>query len=112
MNLLGLLTEQVTIHRYSAGAVDDYGNPSPSWAAVETVNGRMEQRDSQERTIDGNVVSSDWVLYLPPATVVYARDRVVDRFARTFEVTGPANMRSTPTQDVFVEVSLRHIEAT
>lgn len=111
MSLLGLLTEEVIILRHAAGVVDDFGNPTPGWTAVETLQGRMEQRSGQERTIDGNVVTSDWVLYLPPSTVVYPRDRVTDRFGRTFEVTGPANMRATPQGDHHVEVSLVFVEA-
>lgn len=111
MSLATLLSESVTIQRHAAGAVDVYGNPASTWADVTTVKGRLEQRSGEERTVDGNVVTSDWVLYLPAATVVYPRDRIVDRFGRTFEVTGPANMRATPTRDSHVEVSLRHVEA-
>lgn len=110
MSLSTLLTEPVTILRYQEGTVDDYGNPTSTWIDVGVVNGRMEQRSGEERTIDGNVLTSDWVLYLPASTEVHGRDRVSDRFGRTFEVTGPSNIRSTPTRDVYVEVSLRHVE--
>lgn len=106
-----MLTQPVAVLRHTAGATDDYGNPTSSWAKVETVNGRLEQRPGTERSTDGTVVTSDWVLYLPPETVIYASDRVTDSYARTFEVVGPAQMTSSPIRDVLVEVSLRSVEA-
>lgn len=111
MSVAHLLTEPLSISRPTEGAVDDYGNPSSTFGTVETVQGRLEQRSSQERTNDQNVVSSDWVAFLPPETVVYATDRIVDQYARTFEVVGAPAMRSTPSRDVLVEVSLRYVES-
>lgn len=110
MSLLGLLTDELTISRPTEGATDDYGNPTSTWATVASVKGRLEQRASQERTSDQDVVSSDWVAFLPPDTVVYANDRVGDAYGRTFEVVGAPAMRSTPSRDVLVEVSLRYVE--
>lgn len=111
MSLSAMLTQPVSILRHAAGVADDYGNESSSWAVAETVNGRLEQRPGTERSNDGTVVTSDWVLYLPPETVVSAADRVSDQYGRTFEVVGPAMMASTPVRDVLVEVSLRAVEA-
>lgn len=111
MTITALLTEPATQLRYSTSGTDEYGNPTAAWTALATVTGRFEQRSSEERSIDGAVVSSDWVLYLPPTVEVSARDRFTDRFGRTFEVVGPANMRSAPNRDVYVEVSLRHVES-
>lgn len=106
-----MLTQPVTILRHSAGEVDGYGNPSSAWSAAETVDARMEQRPGTERSTDGTVITSDWVLFLPPETVIYATDRVTDGYGRTFEVVGPAQMASTPARDVMVIVSLRSVEA-
>lgn len=111
MSIATLLTEPATQHRWTAGTADDYGNVSSTWTELATVLGRFEQRSGQERTVDGNVVTSDWVLFLPPTVEVHARDRFSDRFGRTFEVTGPANMQSAPNRDVYVEVSLRHVDS-
>lgn len=111
MSLATLLTEPATQLRYSTSGTDDYGNQTATWTTLAMVTGRFEQRSSEERSVDGSVVSSDWVLYLPPTVEVSARDRFTDRFGRTFEVVGPATMRSAPARDVYVEVSLRHVES-
>ena len=111
MSIATLLTEPATQLRYSESGTDDYGNPVAAWTTLATVNGRFEQRNAEERSVDGNVLSSDWVLYLPPSVEVHGRDRFSDRFGRIFEVVGPANMRSAPNRDVYVEVSLRHVES-
>jgi head-tail adaptor len=105
-----LLTEELSISRPTEGAVDDYGNPTSTWATAATVYGRLEQRNSTERTNDQNVVVSDWVAFLPPETVLYATDRIVDSYARTFEIVGAPAMRSTPQRDVMLEVSLRYVQ--
>ena len=100
MTLTALLTQELTISRPTEGAADDYGNPAVTWADVDTVLGRLEQRASQERTDDQNVVSSDWVAYLPPDTIIYATDRLSDEHGRTFEVVGAPAMVSAPRRDI------------
>ena len=80
MSVATLLTQTVTILRFSAGVADDYGNVSESWASVGTVKGRLEQRSSEEHTEDRQTVISDWVLYVHPTTVIYPKDRITDTF--------------------------------
>ena len=111
MSLTGLLSETFTQIRATTGAVDDYGNPTQTYAEVGTVRGRIEQRSGEERSVDQQVLVSDWILFLGPDAVVQGRDRFTDRFGRTFEVVGPATMRSAPERDVYVEVSLRHVDS-
>lgn len=111
MSLTSLLSEDVTHLAWTGGAEDAYGNVASTWASVGVLKGRLEQRSGEERTVDGNVVTSDWVLFLHPDAVIDARDRFTDGQGRTFEVTGPANLRSAPNRDVLVEVSLRHVDS-
>jgi head-tail adaptor len=110
VSVASLLTQELTISRPTEGAADAYGNPTSTWAEVATVLGRLEQRSSQERTDDQDTVSSDWVAFLPPETVVYATDRITDEYARTFEIAGAPAMVSAPRRDIYVEVSLRYVE--
>lgn len=110
MSVTALLTEDLSIVGRSEGATDDYGNPALTWTERETVKGRLEQRASQERTDDQNVVSSDWVAFLPPDVTIHATDRIADTYGRTFEVVGAPAMQSAPRRDVYVEVSLRYVE--
>jgi hypothetical protein len=111
VTLTALLTETFTQHRPAAGEPDEYGNVAQDYAEVGTVRGRMEQRSGEERSTDQQVLVSDWVLFLHPQVAVQGRDRFSDRFGRVFEVVGPAAMRSAPARDVYVEVSLRHVES-
>lgn len=111
MSIAGLLSETFTQHRASSDATDAYGNPIQTYAELGTVKGRMEQRSGEERSVDQQILVSDWVLFLHPDVEVKGRDRFSDRFGRTFEVIGPANMLAAPGRDVYVEVSLRHMES-
>ena len=110
MSLLSLLTEPVSILKRTPGATDDYGNGGDVFTTSSSVRGRMEQRSSEERTQDRQTVISDWVLYLAPTVVVAEQDRVSDRFGRIFEVVGAPAMNASPSRDVYVEVSLRHVD--
>lgn len=106
-----MLTQEVTVYGVTDGAADDYGNVTQTWASVAVELGRFEQRAAQERTTDQEVVTSDWVLYLHPATAVTSRSRVGDEFGRTFEVVGPPALVSTPRSGVYVEASLSFVES-
>ena len=110
MSLATLLTQDVAVYAITEGAVDDFGNPSETWAQTATERGRFEQRTGAERTTDRETVISDWVLYLHPDTVVTSRSRVGDAYGRLFEVTGPPAMQSAPDRNVYVEASLRFVE--
>lgn len=109
MSLATLLTQTVTLLRFSAGVEDDYGNVTESWTPAGTVKCRLEQRASREVTQDRQTVVSDWVMYCPPTVVIGEQDRIADGYGRTFEVVGAPAMQSSPTRDVYVEVSLRHV---
>lgn len=111
MTLASLLTEAVTVYGVTDGAADDYGNVARTWAEVATESGRFEQRSAQERSEDQEVVTSDWVLFLHPDTVITSRSRVGDAYGRTFEVVGAPAMVRAPHRDVYVEASLRYVEA-
>jgi head-tail adaptor len=110
VSVASLLTERATLHAYTSGGDDDYGNPTLTWSTVGTVQARFEQRTSEERTRDRSTLVSDWVLFLLPATVVDGRMRVSDEYGRLFEVVGTPAMRRTPSRDMMVEVSLRHVD--
>jgi head-tail adaptor len=110
MTIASLLTQDVIVYDVTDGAVDDYGNPTQSWAAGATERGRFEQRSGEERSLDQETVISDWVLYLHPDTTVTSRSRVGDAYGRVFEVIGPPAMHSAPNRDVLVEASLRYLE--
>lgn len=110
MSVIDLLTQDVAVVAVTEGAVDDYGNPTETWATVATEKGRFEQRSGEERSTDRATIISDWVLYLNPDTVVTASSRVADSYGRTFEVVGPPAMMSAPNRDVYVEASLRFVE--
>ena len=110
MSIATLLTEDVTVSTATDGAVDDYGNPTETWATVATEKGRFEQRSGEERSTDRETVISDWVLYLHPDTAVTASSRVSDAYGRTFEVVGPPAMNAAPNRNVYVEASLRFVE--
>lgn len=111
MTLKSLLTEDVTVYGVTDGVADDYGNVTRTWAEVATELGRFEQRSAQERSDDQEVITSDWVLFLHPDTAVTSRSRVGDVYGRTFEVVGAPAMVRAPHRDVYVEASLRFVEA-
>lgn len=113
MSVAALLTEPVSVHRYSPDWADEYGNVSAAWIEDdEPVRGRIEPRSSQERSVDQQGVLVDWACYLTPEVVVHPRDRISDRFGRMFEIVGAPAMHSTPHRDVYVEVALRYVDSS
>lgn len=112
MSVRALLTQPVLHLRHQPGAEDDYGNPVDAYVPVGEQLGRLEQRSTVELTQDRQTVISDWVLALNPEAVVGPQDQFVDAYGRTFEVVGAPAMRSSPTRDFLVEVSLRHVSST
>jgi hypothetical protein len=106
-----LLTEPVTIYRSTAGAEDDYGNVTHTWAVVRSTVGFFQQRDAVELTRDRDTQVSDWLLFLAADEVVSGRDRVGDQYGRVFEVVGTPNRPISPAHGPsHVEVSLRHVD--
>ena len=110
MSFTALLSETLTVLRYEAGAVDDYGNVTSSWAAADQIKGRLEQRSGEEVTRDQQTYTSDWVLFTESDVVLTVEDRVSDSYGRTFEVLSLAQQLGARTNHHLV-VSLRHTDS-
>jgi hypothetical protein len=84
-----LLTNTCTIQRYTEGAVDGYGNPSNTWAALHTDEPcRWSYPKNREIKIGAQVVIYDIELFLGNIDVT-ERDRVVLN-GRTYEILSAA----------------------
>lgn len=109
MSLDRLMVQAVTILTPGAGT-NRYGDPSKDWAtATETeTRGWISQRIRSE-DLDGREAQiTGWVLFLPAATTITGRDRVLwDDL--TFEVDGPVLPAHTPRGLHHLEVNLRAV---
>lgn len=69
MNPAGLMSRTATITRRIAGeSKDEYGNPVPS-EMVLTVACELQQKDSQEMTVDSDRQRTDWNLFTAPSAL-------------------------------------------
>lgn len=109
MNVSGLLPQLVTVKTVTAGADDDFGNPTTSITS-RTVNGRLDQQASTEQVDGREVVVTRTILYLEPDDPITSADKVaVD--GRDYEVAGAPNVVYGATSPHHLEVLLRATEA-
>lgn len=96
MSFRAQLTQTATVVAPGASA-DDYGNAVPDWgsgAARHDEPALLQQTAATEVTVDRDMVTSDWLLFLLPTAVITATCRVLVE-GRTFEVVGlPAVLRT------------------
>jgi head-tail adaptor len=73
----GLLRHPLAIERATAGAVDDYNQPSVSWSVLASVRGLVQPKSAREivQQNDAGAVASTHTIYLP-RTDVTAADRI------------------------------------
>ena len=109
MSLDRLMVQAVTILTPGA-ATSRYGDTAKNWAAAtETeTRGWISQRARTENLDGREAQVTGWVLYLPPATTITGRDRLLWGDL-TFEVDGPVLPAYTPRGLHHLEVSLRAV---
>ena len=83
------LWQSVVIERATSGAVDDYGQPSRTFATLATVPGLVQQKSADElvQANQAGPVASEHKVYLYLGVDIAEADRIVQG-GRTFEVTG------------------------
>jgi hypothetical protein len=111
VSLRANLTDTVNVATRASGAVDDYGNPSYTWATTTEYRARLEQQDGTEAAGDQLVTTSQYLLILPPEAVIGAGDRVTDEDGNIFEVIGPPVKQKTPRGVSHIEARLTFTEA-
>ena len=81
----------LAIERTSAGALDDYGQPSQTWAVLATVPGLIQPKSAREVMLasQGGAAVSLHTIFTGP-TDVTTRDRIrkVPDDGRLFEIIG------------------------
>lgn len=82
------LHHTLVIERPTAGARDDYGNPSQTWATLATVKGLVQPKNVRDLAplSQGGPVVSDMNIYLYPTDLAEA-DRIVSD-GLTYQVDG------------------------
>lgn len=107
MTLQLLLTRQVTLVGITAGAADEYGNPTDV-ATSTVVLGEVQQSERSDRTDDQHTQDDTWRLFLAADTPLTGWDRVTVDGA-TFEVEGPPWRAVNPRtgRSSHVEATLR-----
>ena len=84
-----MFVHSLVIERATAGALDDYGQPSQTWATSSTVRGLVQPKSSREKAQanQAGAVLSEFSIYVPLATDLHAADRVVYDGA-TYQIDG------------------------
>lgn len=80
MALVSLLTQTAEIHRWTPGAVDEYGNDTGgSFTLLATVNARYEEMfgEEQNEPQGRSVILMRWRMFIEP-TDITVEDRVID----------------------------------
>lgn len=109
-----MLRHTVTIRRATAGSLDDYGQPSRTYADVATVPALVQPKTArfgggqteEITTYSGGTQVTDHTIFMRP-TDVSAADQVVEG-DRTFEVL---LVRDEAGQDHHLALDVRLIEA-
>lgn len=114
MSLAALLNETVTLATVTlatvtSGARDSYGRPGTS-TTTQTVNGRLDQRQTVETVGDRDVTTTRFVLYLEPGVTVHPQDRVTVGGV-TYQVDGEPWQAQGARAVHHLEVPLRLVEA-
>ena len=95
MSFEGLLIHKLAVERATSGTLDEYGQPTRSYATLATFRGRIEPKSAREvAALSGaGAVVSDHTLYARPRDLRES-DRV--RFdpsdGRLYEITGIRDM--------------------
>lgn len=91
MSFDSLLNQTLVIERTAAGSLDDYGQPSMTWAPLLTVPGLVRPKTVKEMALvsqEGAAIG-DWTIYLEMADISEKdRVRLSPDDGRIFEVTG------------------------
>lgn len=103
------------IRRTESGNTDDYGNDIPDEDIVATVcelQSRNGWAGRSEPALQGQLSDTEWLLVLPPGTVLSTAD-VVEVDGQEYEVTGdPWHARNPRNQtESHVEASVRRTAA-
>lgn len=90
-----LLVHSLVIERATPGAVDDYNQPTLSWATLTTVPGLMQPKDAREvaQLNEAGATVSTHTAYLRPTDVAPA-DRIriaAGGMAGTYQIDGVRN---------------------
>jgi head-tail adaptor len=107
MTLSGLLSETVTVIRYT-DATDAYGNTEPGAETRVAYPARLEQLRTDEIVRDRDTVITDWRAFLPADADVTAYDRIQAR-GHLFEVVGLPASQHSPRGAHHLEVHLRYV---
>lgn len=80
---------ELTLERATAGAVDDYNQPTNTWAAIATVPGLVQPKsvDELNQANQGGPVVGDHSIFLPANTDIEEADRLVWNGER-YEIDG------------------------
>lgn len=84
-----MFAHTLVIERATAGAPDDYNQPSETYATIATVRGLVQPKsvEEQARLNEGGVVTSDHSIFLPSTTEVDEADRIVYA-GETYQIDG------------------------
>ena len=74
-----MLVHSLVIERATAGAPDDYGQPSSTFSTLATVRGLVQPKSAREKAQanQAGVVVSEFSIYVPAATDLDEADRIV-----------------------------------
>lgn len=109
MTFAALLSQTVTLTTVTTGARDSYGRPTHT-TTTQTVNGRVDQKQTIETVGDRDVTSTRFVLYLDPTVTVHPQDRVTVGTV-TYQVDGEPWAVQGGRAVHHLEVPLRLVEA-
>ena len=110
MSYTDLLINTCTIWRNTPGAIDDYGNPAPGWAAVPALTGivcRYSEPKNNEIKVGAEVLIYDLDLFMNDIDVT-VQDRVVLN-SETYEILG-AKSRQNGTAAHHKELAIRTVK--
>jgi hypothetical protein len=91
MSFEGLLIHSLVVERATSGALDEYGQPSRTYATLATFRGRIEPKSAREvAQLNGaGVVVSDHTLYARPRDLRESdRIRFEPADGQLYEITG------------------------
>lgn len=106
VRLLKSFEQLATIYTWSAGAVDDYNQPTDVYTSAGVWPCRLWQTTGRENQQDRDTQIGTYQLAVPPDAVIDGHSRVeVD--AVMFEVTGPPLHRRTPSGPHHITATLQ-----
>jgi hypothetical protein len=110
MSLAELLSTPVTISRkIASGKTDEYGDEIPEVETVQAV-GELQQQKREERGDQGEVSTTDWVLFLPAGTDIRTGDAVTIGVDQYQMVGDPWAVKNPRAGDIsHIEASVRRV---